>query len=88
MNNTPHAPLPRLCADCEAVAIQRAATAMDNWVMTWCPHRRCLAVAMLRGGHIASWQLQGPLGEAEAQQMAARVLAATKPAHATPRRAN
>ncbi|MBA2410744.1 MAG: hypothetical protein H0V62_13620 [Gammaproteobacteria bacterium] len=76
-----HAQLPRLCADCEAVAHQRAATAMDNWVMTWCQHRRCLAVAFRRGGKISSWSLQGPLSDAEAQEHAKKIIHVTKPAH-------
>jgi hypothetical protein len=72
---TQHAPQPRLCDNCLAVAHSLAAVGKpDDRVLKRCPHTGTIAVGATRGGIIMSWHLEGPLTDAEADIVSARIL--------------
>lgn len=69
-----HAPQPRLCPDCEAVAHALAETAPpDKSVFKSCKHNAVIAVGFRLGGTIRSWQLSGPLTDKQADEMSAQL---------------
>jgi hypothetical protein len=73
----PHAPQPRLCPDCLAVAHALAdAGPPDDRVLKRCPHTGAVAVAAKRGGAIVSWHMEGPLTDEQADVLGARLLLA------------
>jgi len=73
-----HAPQPRLCEACAARAHELATTTKGQHVLKRCDHVAgvVIAVALVRHRQIASWHLEGPLSEQEAEVLAARLVAA------------
>jgi hypothetical protein len=69
-----HTPPPQPCADCLAIihAIADAGPREDR-VLQFCTHHGVLAVASKRAGEIVNWHLEGPLTDAEAGEVAARL---------------
>lgn len=73
---TEHAPQPRLCDACEAVAITLAeANPHDQHVLKRCPHNGVVALGFKRGASIKSWQMEGPLTDAEADALGLKIMA-------------
>ena len=70
-----HARQARLCPECETVAQALAESGPPNDVVfKRCPHNAVIAVASKAGGHIAHWNLQGPLTDEQADVVGARIL--------------
>jgi hypothetical protein len=73
---TNHAAQPALCADCLSIVHALAeAGPPDDRVIKRCPHNAVIAVVAKRGGTIVNWHLQGPLTDAEADVIGAKILA-------------
>jgi hypothetical protein len=76
---TTHAAQPALCADCLSVAQALAETGPPNdRVIKLCSHGAdgvVIAVAAKVGGTITHWHLEGPLSDAEADIVGAKILA-------------
>jgi hypothetical protein len=72
---TTHTPPPQLCADCLSMVHALAETGpADDRVIKRCPHNGVIAVAAKRGGSIVNWHLEGPLTDAEADAIGAKIL--------------
>jgi hypothetical protein len=74
---TQHAPMPRLCPDCEVVAHALAdAGPLNDMVFQPCPHNRVIAVGSKQGKTLVHWHVEGPLTDEQADNATARVLLA------------
>jgi hypothetical protein len=72
---TEHAPQPRLCPDCEAVAHALAEVGPPNdAVLKRCPHNAVIAVGSKRGKTLVHWHVEGPLTDEQADAVGARLL--------------
>jgi hypothetical protein len=75
MTSEKHAEQPRLCNECLSVAHSLAAIGKpDDRVIKRCPHNGVIAVGMTRGGIIRSWHAEGPLSDAQADAVGARLI--------------
>jgi hypothetical protein len=73
---TEHSKQAALCPSCEAIAQSLAeAGPVNDTVLKRCPHNGVIAVASKRGGKITHWHLEGPLTDAEADAIGAKILA-------------
>jgi hypothetical protein len=72
-----HAPQPRLCPDCEAVAHALAeAGPANDMVFKRCIHNAVIGLGSKVGKTLVSWQIEGPLTDQQADQLCARLLLA------------
>jgi hypothetical protein len=72
---TNHAAQPALCADCLSIIHMLAeAGPPDDRVIKRCSHNGVIAVVAKRAGTIVNWHLEGPLTEAEADAIGAKIL--------------
>ncbi len=68
------APMPRLCESC-ARSVRTLVAKSGETVFKHCPEHRVLAIARVRHGVIATWDVFGPLTEGELDAMAAKIQA-------------
>lgn len=54
-----HAPLPRLCAECERVLMDAVESRADDWF--FCQHAGVLAMGYFNAGAVVYWVLTGPM---------------------------
>lgn len=69
-----YAPMPRLCHTC-ARSVRTLVAHTGETVLKHCPEHRVLAIARVRNKVIASWDIFGPLSDAELDATLARIQA-------------